>query len=164
MSNLEEPNAVEVVTTPVGTSQFKIVAKATFNCAPEQIWKLLWDWEQLLAVGLPGVTENFQWLNGSPDHIPSSFQFEIGGVIIKEEIYERKTKSVHRLRYRTLGPALGVVDYDAIIDLHPISNRQTVFLATRVVTFEPGVTPDMLADMVRSETKNLQTYFSDSLP
>ena len=114
-----------------------------------------------MAVGLPGMTDNFQWLNGGPEQIPSSFQFEVGGVVIKEEIYERTIQGRHCLRYRTLEPALGVLDYDAILELHPIDDIQTAFSATRDVTFESGVAPEMLVGMVRSETKNLQDYFAE---
>jgi len=153
-------NSVNVATTSMGPNQFKIVATATFNCKPSRIWALLWDWEQLLAVGLPGMTDNFQWLNGGPDEIPSTFQFEVGGTVIKEEIYERTTEDRHCLRYRTMEPALGVLDYDAILVLHPIDERHTAFSATREVTFEPGVEPDMLVEMVQSETKHLQDYFA----
>ena len=154
-------NNVNVVTTSTGPDQFTIVATATFNCEPTKVWKLLWDWEQLLAVGLSGMTDNFQWLNGGPEQIPSSFQFEVGGVVIKEEIYERTIQGRHCLRYRTLEPALGVLDYDAILELHPIDDIQTAFSATRDVTFESGVAPEMLVRMVRSETKNLQDYFAE---
>lgn len=160
MTNVKAHDDIEVITKSTGLNQFTIVATATFNCDPTKIWKLLWDWEQLLTVGLPGMTENFQWLNGSPEQIPSSFQFELGGAIIKEEIYKRTTKDNHCLRYRTLEPSLGVVDYDAILELHPIDQKHTVFTATRKVTFEPGVEPDMLAEMVKLETKNLKDYFT----
>jgi len=162
MNNETTPNNdVNVVTKSTGPNQFTILATANFNCEPKKIWKLLWDWEQLLTVGLPGMTENFQWLNGSPEQIPSSFQFELGGVVIKEEIYERTTQDSHYLRYRTLEPSLGVLDYDAILELHPIDEKHTAFSATREVTFEPGVEPEMLVELVRSETKNLQDYFAD---
>ncbi|GAH00596.1 unnamed protein product, partial [marine sediment metagenome] len=118
-------NDVNVVTTSIGPNQFKIVATATFNSNPSEIWALLWDWEQLLAVGLPGMTDNFQWLSGGPDEIPSTFQFEIGGVTIKEEIYERTMEHRYCLRYRTLEPALGILDYEAVIELDPIDEIHT---------------------------------------
>ena len=162
MKNETTPlNDVNIVSEPKGPNQYRIAATATFNCDPAKIWELLWDWEQLLTVGLPGMTENFQWLDGSPDQIPSSFQFEVGGVVIKEEIYERNTQGSHRLRYRTLEPALGVVEYDAIFEFQPINEEQTAFSAIREVTFESGVDPEMLVGMVQAETKNLQDYFAN---
>jgi hypothetical protein len=157
---ISKQSDVSVVTTPGETDQYRIVATATFNCTPSKIWTLLWDWEQLLAVGLPGMTNNFQWLNGGPDEIPSSFQFEVGNAIIKEEIYERRSKDPHCLRYRTLEPALGVVEYDAVIELVPIDDEHTAFSATREVKFESGTEPDMLINMVNAETRYLQEYFA----
>lgn len=153
-------NDVNVVTTSIGPNQFEIVATATFSSNPSEIWALLWDWEQLLAVGLPGMTDNFQWLSGGPDEIPSTFQFEIGGVTIKEEIYERTMEHRYYLRYRTLEPALGILDYEAVIELDPIDEKHTAFSATREVKLEPGVEPEMLAEIVQSETQNLKEYFT----
>lgn len=161
-NNLDtDSKAVNMSVTQSGDNHYTIIATATFNSGPERIWELLWDWEQLLAVGLPGMTENFQWISGGPDEVPSQFQFELGGAVIKEEIYERTTQDLHCLRYRTLEPSLGVFDYDAILELSPIDEHRTAFSAIREVTFEAGIEPDMLVEMVRSETKHLQDYFAD---
>jgi hypothetical protein len=151
---------VEVSTTEIGTDKYQIVATATFESNPEEIWKLLGDWEQFLAIGLPGITSDFQWLSGGPDQVPSTFQFEMAGTVIREEIYEIIKSDRHRLRYRTLEPALGVLDYDAILDLDPISGFQTNFTAAREVQFEPGFDPGILAGMVHSETQYLKDYFA----
>jgi hypothetical protein len=145
----------------MGTDKYQIVATATFESPPEEVWKLLGDWEQFLAVGLPGLTGDFQWLSGGPHQVPSTFQFEMAGTIIREEIYEITKSGRHRLRYRTLEPALGVLDYDAIMDLDPISALQTNFTAAREVQFEPGSDPEMLAGMVKAETQCLQDYFAE---
>ena len=151
---------VEVATTKIGTDKYQIVATATFESNPEEIWKLLGDWKQFLAVGLPGITSDFQWLSGGPDQVPSTFQFEMAGTVIREEIYEITKTDRHRLRYRTLEPALGILDYDAILDLDPITAFQTNFTAAREVQYEPGSDPEILAGMVHSETQCLKAYFA----
>jgi hypothetical protein len=138
---LPERGDVKVVTTVTGPDQYRIVATATFDCAPLEVWALLWDWEQLRAVGLPGLTSNFQWLNGGPDEVPSTFQFEMAGITIKEEIYERTAEENtdrYRLRYRTLEPALGVLEYDAALELQRLAGTRTAFSATREVRLALG--------------------------
>lgn len=67
-----ERSDVKVVTTVTGSDQYRIVASATFESAPAEVWALLWDWERVLAVGLPGQTSDFKWLSGGPDEVPST--------------------------------------------------------------------------------------------
>ena len=160
---LPEPGDVKVVTAVTGTDQYRIVATAMFQRSPVEVWALLWDWERLVAVGLPGLTSNFRWLGGGPDKIPSTFQFEVAGATLKEEIYERTAEEgagLYRLRYRALEPALGVLEYDAVLELQRIGRVQTAFSATREVRLAPGTAPDMLAGMVKSETQCLKEYFT----
>jgi len=122
---------------------------------------LLWDWEHFLAVGLPGQASDFKWLSGGPDKVPSTFEFVVAGVTVKEEIYERaeETADRYRLRYKTLEPALAILEYDAVLEFQGIAEGQTAFSATRDVRLAPGSTPDMLAGMVESETQCLEEHF-----
>jgi hypothetical protein len=57
-----EDGDVNVVTTVIGRDQYRIVATATFETTPAEVWALLWNWERLVAVGLPGLTSDFDWL------------------------------------------------------------------------------------------------------
>lgn len=158
-----EGGDVRVATTVTGTDRYSIVATATFECPPTAVWDLLWDWERLVAVGLPGMTSGFRWLSGGPGEVPSTFQFEMAGALLDEEIYERSSDPEggrYRLRYRALEPALGVLEYDALIELQRTGAGETVFVATRVVRLAPGTSPDMLAGMVESETRCLKGHFS----
>ena len=152
---------VKVITSKIGSDKYSIAATATFKSTPEEIWKLIADWEQFLEVGLPGIASNFRWLSGGPHIVPSTFQFEIAGAVIKEEIYEMTSEKEHRLRYKTLEPALGILEYDAVLELDPVSDFQTVFSAIREVQYEPGSDPEILAGMIHSETQCLQDYFAD---
>ena len=96
---------IKVVTTVTGSDQYRIVATATFDSAPVEVWALLCDWERLVAVGLPGMTSDFKWLSGGPDVVPSTFQFRMAGATLKEEIYERSAEEgagQYRLCYRAL--------------------------------------------------------------
>ncbi len=154
---------VRVVTAVTGPDQYRIVATTTFERTPLEVWALLWDWEHLLAVGLPGLTSNFQWLSGGPDKVPSTFQFEVAGATLKEEIYERAAeegRGRYRLRYRAVEPALGVLEYDAVLELQRMGGVYTAFSATREVRLVPGTAPDMLAGMVEFETHCLKEHFA----
>ena len=158
-----EPSGVKVVTTVIGPDQYRIVATATFEGAPAEVWALLSNWESLLAVGLPGLTSDFTWLSGGPDQVPSTFQFVVAGSILKEEVYERTAEEGagrYRLHYRLLEPALGVLEYDAVLELQRIPGAHTAFSATREVRLAPGAAPGMLAGMVASETQCLKEYFA----
>lgn len=112
-------------------------------------------------MALPGQTSDFKWLSGGPDKVPSTFEFVVAGVTVKEEIYERaeETADRYRLRYKTLEPALAILEYDAVLEFQGIAEGQTAFSATRDVRLAPGSTPDMLAGMVESETQCLKEHF-----
>jgi len=45
------------------------------------------------------------------------------------------------------------------LELQRLTAKGTAFEAVREVRLEPGNTPDMLAEMVRSETQCLKEYF-----
>ncbi len=153
----------EVVTTVTGADQYEIVAAARLDCAPAALWELLCDWERLVAVGLPGMTSDFRWLGGGPGEEPSTFEFAVAGVVLKEEIYEltaEEKSGRYRLRYRALEPALGVLEYDAVLDVQPTAGGATEFSARRVVRLEPGSSPDMLAGMVEGEMQCLRDHFA----
>ena len=154
---------VRVIITATGADQYRIVATATFDSELAEVWALLWDWQRFVAVGLPGLTSGFTWLSGGPDHVPSTFQFEAAGALLKEQIYERAAdleSGRHCLRYRVLEPALGVLEYDAVLELQSTEAGGTAYSATRDVRLTPGTGPDMLAGMVESETRCLKQYFA----
>jgi hypothetical protein len=153
--------AVQVVTENIGPDRYKIAANAEFEASPAVSWELLWDWERFVEVGLPGMVNNFTWLSGSPDEVPSKFRFEIAGALLKEEIYERTdTDGEYLLRYRALEPALGVEEYDAVLRLKQVANGGTAFEAIRNVRLQAGTSPDMLSELVRSETQCLVDHFA----
>jgi len=105
----------------------------------------------------------FKWLSGGPDQVPSTFQFQLAGATLKEEIYERaadQDAGQFRLRYRALEPALGVLEYEAVLELQRIADARTAFSATREVRLAPGIAPDMLAGIVESETRCLKEHFA----
>jgi hypothetical protein len=102
-------------------------------------------------------------LHGGPDEVPSTFQFEVAGGILKEEIYERTAEpqaGQYRLRYRTLEPALGLLEYDALFELQQTDAARTAFTATREVQLAAGAAPEMLAAMIKSETQCLEQHFA----
>lgn len=148
-----------------GEDRYEIVATEQFDCTPGQLWELLCDWERLVAVGLPGMTSDFRWLSGGPRESPSTFEFSVAGVVLKEELYELtadEESDRYRLRYRALEPALGVLEYDAVLDVGPSSEGTTVLKAVRAVRLEPGSAPDMLAGMVDGEMQSLKDHFASA--
>ncbi|MEZ5293800.1 MAG: hypothetical protein R2745_22140 [Vicinamibacterales bacterium] len=152
---------VRVVTERTPPDCYRITATAEFDSPPEVSWRLLRDWERFVEVAFPGMTSNFRWLRGTPDEVPSQFQFEIAGIVLKEEIYERTHgDGDYVLRYRALEPALGVLEYDAVLRLLTRPDGRTAFEAVRDVRLESGTPPDMLAEMVRSETQCLVDHFA----
>jgi hypothetical protein len=152
---------VRVVTENTRPDCYKITALAEFESTPDVSWQLLWDWERFVEIGLPGLTSNFLWLSGSPDEVPSKFQFEIAGALLKEEIYERTNSGGdYLLRYRALEPALGVEEYDAVLRLLELPDGRTAFEAVRDLRLGSGASPDMLVELVRSETQCLVDYFA----
>lgn len=160
-----EDEAGRTVVRDKGDDRYEIVATERFDCRPRELWELLCDWERLVAVGLPGMTSDFRWLSGGPRESPSTFEFTVAGTVLKEEIYEitaNEETDRYRLRYRVLEPALGVLEYDALLDLEPTAGRTTTLEAVRIVRLEQGSAPDMLAGMVDGEMQSLKDHFAGS--
>jgi hypothetical protein len=158
-----EDEADRTVVRDKGDDRYEIVATERFDCSPTELWELLCDWERLVAVGLPGMTGDFRWLSGGPRESPSTFEFSVAGTVLKEEIYELtadEETNRYRLRYRALGPALGVLEYDAVLDVEPIAGGATALQAVRTVRLEQGSAPDMLAGMVDGEMQSLKDHFA----
>ncbi len=158
-----EPESGRTVVRDRGDDRYEIVATERFDCAPSELWELLCDWERMVAVGLPGMTSDFRWLSGGPRESPSTFEFTVAGTVLKEEIYELtadEESDRYRARYRALEPALGVLEYDAVLDVDSTDGVTTLLEATRAVRLEPGGTPDMLAGMVDGEMQSLKDHFA----
>ena len=153
---------VIIETERLGDDKYRISVMAELDSPPQEVWKLVSNWEDFVAVGLPGMTSQFEWFSGGPEITPSKFQFLIAGVFLKEEIYEMTSigdDSSFTLRYRALEPALGVEEYDAVLELQGQSETTTEFKAVREVRLEAGSSPDMLVDMIKSETECLKAHF-----
>jgi len=154
---------VGVETKILGDDRYRIAVAAELESPIAAVWKLLSDWQQFVAVGLPGMTTGFEWLQGGPEDVPSRFQFVIAGATLQEEIYDRTMDPNGDrcwLRYRALEPVLGVVEYDAILELRRLADERTGFEAVRNVRLESGGSPEMLAEMIRSETQCLKDHFA----
>ncbi|MEZ4425871.1 MAG: hypothetical protein R3E98_20920 [Gemmatimonadota bacterium] len=147
----------------MGEDRYEIAAVERFDCTPEELWTLLCDWERFVEVGLPGMTSAFRWLSGGPRHAPSRFEFTIAGAVLKEEIYELSADlpgQRYRARYRALEPALGVLEYDAVLDARPGDGPGTVLETVREVRLMPGSPPDLLVGMIAGEMQSLKAHFA----
>lgn len=153
----------EVVATVTGPDQYQIADTTHLDCAPAELWKLLCNWERLVGVTLQGLRSDFRWHTGGPGEAPSTFQFAVEGVVLQEEVYEltaEEESGRYRLRYRALEPALGVLDYDAVLDLEPTPGGGTSLCAQRTVRLEAGTSPEMLVGMVKGEMQSLREHFA----
>lgn len=158
-----EDGSDRTVVADEGDDRYEISAVERFDCAPGELWALLCDWERLVAVGLPGMTSDFRWRSGGPGESPSTFEFTVGGAVLKEEIYEltaHEEPGRYRLRYRALEPALGVLEYDAVLDVGPAAGGGTVLEAVRRVRLEANGDPGMLAGMIDGEMQSLEDHFA----
>lgn len=154
-----DDDGVETTTTELGPNQYRIVTSATFDRPVARVWPTFLDFQNLVELGLPGSATDFVWVNGgSPQKVPSAFQFLSGGETIHEEVYFRDNHT-HTLRYRLLQPALGFVAIDSVLQLENCRGRAH-YTATRVVTLEPNVPVESLSSLLTLETANLKTYFS----
>ena len=154
-----EDGAVEVSVTEAGPSEYVIVATATLDRPVAEVWALIDDFEELIAVALPGVAGDFEWLDGGgPGKAPSRFQFVASGVQVVEEVYHRD-EDQHVLGYRLLQPTLGIMKIDAVFELAPKSDAQTLYWIRREVTLEPGAV-DGLVGLIKLETQNLADHFA----
>lgn len=155
----DDDDGVETVTTELGPNQYRIVTSATFDRPVARVWPTFLDFQNLVELGLPGSATDFVWVNGgSPQKVPSAFQFLSGGETIHEEVYFRDNHT-HTLRYRLLQPALGFVAIDSVLQLENCRGRAH-YTATRVVTLEPNVPVESLSSLLTLETENLKTYFA----
>ena len=151
--------SVQVTTRETGPNQYILVATATFDRPVGEVWALLDDFEKLLATALPGGPGSFEWLNGGgPGQAPVRFQLSISGQRLLEEVYHRDPGN-HSLRYRMLEPALGILEYDAVFELAPKSDGQTLYSVYREVTLEPGALDGILG-LIQLETQNMKEHFA----
>jgi len=160
-----EDESERTVVKDKGDDRYEILATERFDCAPREVWELLCDWERFVAVGLPGMTSDFRWVSGGPRESPSRFEFAVAGTVLKEEIYELTADQQagrYRVRYRALEPALGVLEYDAVLDVASPDGTTTVLETRRAVRLEAGTAPDMLAGMIDGEMQSLKNHFADS--
>jgi hypothetical protein len=154
-----DDGGVEVTIEEIGPNQHSVVATATFDQPVAAVWAVFRDFEKLVAIALPGLTSDFEWLNsGSPDQVPSQFRFLASGARIAEQLYHRDDDE-HVLRYRMLEPALGILVYDAELRLTPISDDRAAYRATRTLTTEPGAV-EGLAGLATLETRNMKDHFA----
>ncbi|AKU93620.1 hypothetical protein AKJ09_00284 [Labilithrix luteola] len=152
-------DGVELVTTELGPHQYRIVTSATFDRPVARVWPTFLDFQNLVELGLPGSASDFVWVDGgSPQKVPSSFQFISGGETIHEEVYYRDNHT-HTMRYRLLQPALGFVEIDSVLQLENVRGRAH-YTATRVVTLDPNLPVEALSSLLVLETANLKTYFA----
>ncbi|MEZ4415958.1 MAG: SRPBCC family protein [Gemmatimonadota bacterium] len=160
-----EKGAGRTVVSDKGGERYDIVATDTLDCAPSQLWAVLSDFERFVDVGLSGMASGFRWLTGGPGLAPATFEFTVADVVLKEEVYELTSDGAsdrYRLRYRALEPALGVLEYDAVLDVEPSANGTTLLTAVRSVRMAPGVAPDMLAGMVDAEMQSLADHLGEA--
>lgn len=152
-------NPVIYTRTPLGPNRYFFFQKVTVNPSPGRVWTEVRDLEKLVAIALPGVAEDFQWVDGGgPERVPSRFQFVVSGTTIHEEVYARDQRR-HSVRYRLLVPALGIASYDAEVKLLSADKNQTTLVFARDITFDAGADPTPLTDLIGTEGIAIRDHF-----
>lgn len=150
---------VEVRVTPLGPGEYLFEATSTFHQSLDRVWAAASDFERLIAVSLPGMATDFQWLNGGgPRRLPAVFQFTAGSEIVQEELYELNDAE-HSFRYRLLRPALGMLEYDGTLRFESIAKDWTEYSAVRRIKLEASAV-EGLKGLIALETQNLKDYFA----
>lgn len=145
--------------TPLPDGRFRFVSTAVVCATEGKVWNTIKDIEQVVAIALPGIASNFQWLDGgSAKQVPSDFQFDALGGAVHEQVYYLSHED-HVLGYRLVTPALGIVTYVAAMDVDKLANGQSRLTFSRDILFEdPAVVPDFAA-LFEQEIASLQAHF-----
>ncbi len=117
--------------------------------------------EQIIPIALPGVASDFEWVDGgSPGKVPSRFQMSVFGETLLEELFYRSHEE-HKLQYRLVTPALGIVSYIGTIELDEVEAGRTVITFTRNLRFaDPSLVSPITASM-QPEVANILAYFAN---
>lgn len=145
--------------TELGPNRYFFFQKVPMDPPVGKVWTTVRDFEKLVAIALPGIATDFQWVDGGgPGRAPASCQFVVSGSPIHEEVYALDNRE-HSLRYRLLVPALGLAAYDAEVRLQPSGKGDTTLSFTRDITFDAGVDPAGLTALIEQEGVAIQDYF-----
>lgn len=157
------PEGIEATINEVATNEYTIVLRTTLDASAGKVWSRVQNFEKLLKIASGDVFSNFQWVSGSPGHIPAVVQFDLGGQTIVEEVFYRNSHQ-KVLRYRVVNtPVLGIEDYTAEIALIPCESG-TVIEIGRELTLSPDVDIDPFLSLFRQEIITISEYFNgDSL-
>jgi hypothetical protein len=147
-------------TTPLEGGGFRFVGSVVLDRPIGAVWAKAHNIESFVAIVLPGLASNFQWVDGgSPGVVPARFSFEANGATLLEEVYYRSNED-HVLKYQLVTPALGMESYLATVDLTSEGPQSTRVTYTREMRFAD---PSLLASfsgLLQLEMTNLQAYFA----
>lgn len=147
--------------TPLPDGSFRFVSVAVLDEKPNRAWRTIRDIEKVVEIALPGIAENFQWLNGgSVRRVPSDFQFDALGSSVHEQVSFRSERQ-KLLEYRLVTPALGIESYVATMQVTRLGNHRSTLTFSRVLRFADPASVPTFAELFHQEAINIQTYFSN---
>ena len=154
------PTPVSTV-TPLPGGGFRFVSTALLDVPEGAAWAKIHNMEKLAEIALPGLSSDFQWLDGgTPGTAPSRYQFTALGTTVQEEILliDRAEKV---LKYHLVTPALGIRSYVGTVSLDPVDHDHSLITFSRDVAFDdPAALPDFTA-LFEQEIGYIQAYFAD---
>jgi hypothetical protein len=157
-----EPSAPPVSTvTELGDGTYRFTSTAVLEVPIGAAWAILHNIEKTVAIALPGVAQDFRWLDGgSPGKVPSRFQFQALGTTVVEEVHF-VDHATHVLKYRMVVPVLGFLSYAGTIDLDPIDETRTRITFSRDAAFaDPASSVEAFAALFHQEATTIQAYFN----
>jgi len=152
------PPRVEVI--PLGSNRYFMIQSVELGKPASVVWPEVRDFQQFTQLLVPGVDLHFTWVDGSAATVPSTYELDFGGLIIREQVFFR-SDLLHLIKYRTLNtPVLGLEKYTAAVSLTPGTRSRTTLLYVRDFTTEPGTSVEALTDELQAQLVGLQAHFS----
>ena len=147
--------------TPLEGGGFRFTSTAVVDAPEGAVWAKIHNIEKVVEIALPGIAEDFQWLDGgSPGKVPSLYTFlALGSSVLEEVFFVDHGDKV--LKYRLVTPALGIQSYVATISLDAVDNDHTTISFSRDIVFDDPASVDAFAALFEQEIANLQAYFAD---
>jgi hypothetical protein len=125
-----------------------------------KVWHVIRDIEQVLAVALPGIAENFAWVTGGVNHTPSIFEFDALGAHATERVILSDNHDMV-LMYDLVTPVLGLMTYIGTMDVDSAPCKRAKLTFSREVTFADDASAPTFADLFHGEATAIQAYFAD---
>ena len=156
----DAPPAPASTVTALEDGSFRFESVAEVPAPAGAVWAKVKNIEADVAIALPGIAEDFTWLDGgSPGHVPSDFQFVALGATVHEQVFFRD-HDAKILQYQLVEPALGLQSYVGTMQVVPVDADTSVLVFSRDIRFDDPASADSFAGLFEQEIAYLQDYFT----